>query len=370
VLVRWTARSLLSEPGSLIGSVGGVALALLLVMLVEAMFAGEAQRIVEYLERSRADVWVMQRGVSNMHMASSLVRKDVVEAVRATPGVRRATPILYVNAFLRAGGRRWFSYVVGLRPDAASGGPWAMVDGGARARAGEVVVPDVVASKARLGLGDEVELLGRRLRVSGVSAGTYSMANSVTFVSYDDLADLLSAPEAASYVLVEADGTVSAEALAARIRERIRDVNVMTRADFVESDRRMAMQMGVEIIEIMTWVGSLVAALIVAFTAYTSVVRREREFGVAKALGTPNRALELAALQQAAMLAAGGWIVAVALAHASEPFIEALLPEISLRYHAATVGKLGLATMAIAAAAGWLPARRVGRLDPAIVFRE
>ena len=197
--MRWTVKNLVQEPGSLLASIGGIGLSLLLVILVEGMFAGESERIVAYLQKAGADVWVMQAGVSNMHMATSLVRADLERAVEAVPGVVSATPILYVNAFVEAGGRSWFSYVVGLRSGEERGGPWAMVRGHDRPLQGEAIIPDVVARKSGTDIGDIVAVLGRRLTVVGISAGTYSMANSITFVSYADLAELLSAPTAASY---------------------------------------------------------------------------------------------------------------------------------------------------------------------------
>ena len=50
-ILRWTAKSLLKEPANLFASAGGIALSLLLVILVEGLFAGESERIVAFLRR-------------------------------------------------------------------------------------------------------------------------------------------------------------------------------------------------------------------------------------------------------------------------------------------------------------------------------
>jgi putative ABC transport system permease protein len=368
--LRWTAKNLVLEPGSLLAGAGGIGLSLFLVIPVEGMFAGESERIVAYLRRAGADVWVMQAGVSNMHMATSLVRLDVERAVKAVPGVAAATPILYVNAFVEAGGRSWFSYVVGLRSEEECGGPWAMVKGHDRPEHGEAIIPDVVARKSGTGIGDTITVLGRRLNVVGISAETYSMANSITFVSYTDLAELLSAPMAASYFLVEGAAGESAGALADRIRHAVPDVNAMSRDAFVERDRRMAMQMGIEIIRLMTWIGSLVAAVIVAFTAYTSTVRRSRELGIIKALGVRTCELYGAVLIQTLVLSSLGCAIAWAAAHAVRPVIHGLVPEVSLLYPASRATRLVLATVGVALAGSLVPARRIAHVDSAIVFRD
>lgn len=69
--VRGNTADRVRRPLALIASISASACAFLLVMLFEALFAGESERIVAYLHRADANVWVMQSGVSNMHMATS-----------------------------------------------------------------------------------------------------------------------------------------------------------------------------------------------------------------------------------------------------------------------------------------------------------
>ena len=369
MIARWTLKTLLRERVSLFASAGGIAASLLVVMLLEGMFAGEAERIVAYVKRAGADVWVMQGGVSNMHMASSLMRRELARRVGSLPGVASTTPILYVSTFLTAGDHQWYSYVVGLQAGDVRGGPWAMVAGVDRPGPGEAVIPDVLARKGGLGLGDHVQMFHRRFRVVGVSSGTYSMANSITFVSYTDLADLLSAPEAASYLLVEAAPAVSATALAERIRGAVPEVNALTRDALAERDTRLAMEMGVDIVRVMTWVGSLLAGLIVTFATYSATLRRSRELGVAKALGLSNVALCRAVLLQVAAVCTLGYAMALALASGLRPIVQEFVPEVALRFPPALCVRLALATVAVAAGSALVPGWRIARLDPATVFR-
>lgn len=65
--------------------------AFLLVLLVEAAFAGESERIVACLNRADADVWVMQSGVSNMHMTTSYLADWKVAEIRDVPGSSTST---------------------------------------------------------------------------------------------------------------------------------------------------------------------------------------------------------------------------------------------------------------------------------------
>jgi len=367
---RWTVRNLLDDRGRLVVSVGGVAAALVLVLLLDGVFAGTSEQIVAYPRQTDADVWVMQDGVSNMHMATSVLPADRLAAVAAVPGVAEATPILYVNNFVTTGRRDWFSYVVGLDPDARRGGPWRLASGHAMPGRGEAVIPIEIADQAGLELGDTVSLMGRNLRIAGLSRDTYSMANSVTWVHAADLAELMDAGDGVSYALVKAAPDTSPDALAARINRDVTGVHAMTRTAFVASDRALALQMGADIIRVMTFVGFAVGVLIIGFTVYTATMRRRRELAVAKALGARSRQLLGVIFAQTMLVTAGAFVVAIGLAYAARPLIEWLVPEVAVLYPAASIVKLAIAAGAIGVVASWLPARRVLRIDPGLVFRE
>jgi len=246
-----------------------------------------------------------------------------------------------------------------------------MVRGQALPGPGEAVIPDVLAKKAKLGIGSTINALGRAFTIVGISTDTYSMANSVTFVAYGDLAKLLSVRDGtASYLLIEAAPGTSSADLAARIRAAVPDVNALTREAAVESDRRIAMQMGIGIIGVMTWVGGLVAALVIALTTYTATIRRARELGVVRALGFRQRTLYLTVLVQGGVIAALGYGVALAVAYAVRPLLGVSAPEVALVYSSLSLLRLAATTALIAIAASCLSGRHVARVDPAIAFRE
>lgn len=368
-MLRWLAKTLWMQRLSLLASSGGVAAAFLLVVMLDAVFVGESTRIVAYLERTGADVWVMQRGVTNMHMANSFVWDWKTKRIAALPGVKRATPILYVNTVVKAGGRNWYSFVVGLLPDAQRAGPWAMAEGRAMPGAGEIVVPRLFAQMTGIGLGGEASIADKRFRVVGLSEGTFSMANSIAFVTFIDLEDLLSTSGTVSYVLVDAEPGQDAGKLAARIEQEVEKVTARTREQFVRNDFAIAVQMGVEIIAFMTVIGAALAGLIVAFTAYSQVVQRQRELAIAKALGVRNRAVYLTAAAQAMIITALGFVIASAGAWALPPVISALVPQITLVVTVEALSRTAILALAVAVVSALIPGHLVARVDPASVFK-
>ncbi len=79
-------------------SVVGVALALLLMLSLDALLAGSEEDLVAYIEQSGADIFVSQEGIRNMHMASSAITwRDLTLAGHAD-GVVSASPVLYTTS--------------------------------------------------------------------------------------------------------------------------------------------------------------------------------------------------------------------------------------------------------------------------------
>jgi putative ABC transport system permease protein len=128
-MLRVAFRNLFQNRTRLIVSVGGVALAMLLVLALDAIVAGAERQITAYIEYSGADVFVSQAGVRTLHMSSSSLPLNAVQQVRSQRGVASVTPILYMTNMVVAGGQRSLAYIIGLPPDAQTGGPWRTTSG-------------------------------------------------------------------------------------------------------------------------------------------------------------------------------------------------------------------------------------------------
>ena len=370
MIVRWTLRSLIESPLAAFGSAAAVGAALALVILFEGIWLGEADQVVAYADHTDADIWVMQRGVSNMHMATSLMPDNKRAAVASLQGVADVAPILYLNTLVKAGDRQSFSYVVGITETSTRGGPWSMAKGKSAVKPGEAVIPEVLSSLSGVGVGGRVRIADRWLEVVGLSQGTYSMANPVTFVHSADVAELLSIKGYDSYLLVRTTPGVDPTTAARRIEASIDGVSAFTKAEFVASDRRMAMQMGIEVIELITLIGTVLAAVLVAFTLYTHTIRKRRELSILKALGFRGRQLLGSVLLQAVLLTALGFGLAVVFAYACLFVTNEFVPQVAMELDAAILFKVAAGGLLVALVAATIPASQVIRVDPHSVFQS
>jgi ABC-type antimicrobial peptide transport system permease subunit len=365
---NWTFKSLVRSPLTLTMSVAAAACAMLLAILFEAIYAGEAKQVVAYLENADADVWVMQDGVSNMHMATSYLSDWKAREVRDVDGVASVESILYLNTVIDAGGKKWFSFIVGLDSASKGAGPWSMAAGRSMPGPGEAIVPEVFADMTGLRLGDAVAITDRKFRVSGFSADTFSMGNTVIFVTKNDLEDVMSSLDIVSFMLVRAEPEVSPDVLARRIVHDVAKVNALPSSAFVENDRTMVMQMGVETIALMTMIGGSLAILLVAFTVYSQIARQQRELAIAKALGATNRMLLMSVIAQATAISLVSVLAAVLLALILVPLTDTLVPQVTLRVTGSAIERIAILGVTVAVVASVVPAQRIARADPVTAF--
>jgi putative ABC transport system permease protein len=204
-MIRLAFRNLFQNKIRLVISVGGVALALLLILSLDAIFTGVEQRITVYIDKSGADVFVAQEGVRNMHMASSSLPDSVGRKAKAVPGVASVTPILYLSNYVLVNEDRNLAYIIGLPEKAAFGGPWIISSGRSRPGKGEAIIDHSVAEKSGVHLGDEVEMLGEDFEVVGLSEETSSLVNSVAFISTRDFEELRGSYDTFSFLLAKVE---------------------------------------------------------------------------------------------------------------------------------------------------------------------
>lgn len=363
-------RNLASNRVRLLVSVGGVALALSLTLALEAIYAGVANQLTTYIDRSGADVWVSQPGVRNLHMVASWLPESAIAEVEAVDGVAEATPILFSTDTIAAGDERAVAYVIGLPANSSMGGPWDVVEGSDRVGQGEVIVDRGFARKAGVTLGDRVTVLGREATIVGLSEGTASLVNSVAFVPFDDFRAMRAGAPVVSFVLVRTADGASAEAVAAEIERSVGGVTAQSREVFAAGERRLVTDMSAEIISIMNVIGFVVGLAVVALTVYIATLARRREFGVLKALGARNRVLYRVVLAQAVLSVALGFLIGLAFTWLLGLLVAGTGLGLELAITAASLVKVGLFAAVIGGLAAILPIRQVAGLDPAIVFRR
>lgn len=369
-MFRLAVANLVQNKTRLLISVGGVGLALTLVLFFRAVFDGAEGRLTAYIDRAGADVWVSQEGVQTMHMSESALPASVLEEVKAVPGVEQAVPILYTEGMIEANGKDYIVYVFGVPPDAPLGGPSRLIAGASAPGPGEVIIDHAIASQAGLGVGDKVTLLGRQLTIAALASGTSSLVSSVSFVGMEEFARVRGEGDVISFVLVKVQPGASPEDVAARIGAEVSGVTVQTRQQFAEQERKLVKDMSAEIISIMNTAGYLTGLAVIVLTIYIATVARRREYGVLKAIGVRNGRLFQIVLLQTLLTVGMGLATGLTLTLLLSALIPRFNELIVLSVSADSLLRVTLISSIIAGAAALLPARQLAGLEPVAVIRR
>jgi putative ABC transport system permease protein len=336
-------RDLLHRKRRFVVAVLATAIAFGLAMLLSGVLEHlerENQRVVSMFG---ADQFVVAEGGTGPFSTTRLVPVELVEAVRTSPGVVKATAFAQVRDVLKNKDIN----ELGIEP---GGLGWpAKLDGRHPEQSGEVVVD------ASLGYqeGDEVTLGGEPSTVVGTSHDTtYYFGQPSAFLPLGDFqARFLGGLPLATAVAMQGEANpLPAGTTAYSPAEALTDLNRPQKAG----------NQTIQIISMLLWI---MAAGVVASMLYLSVIERTTELATCKAMGVSNRTLFSALALQGLLLALVSCAVGVLVALALGPTFPFPVEIPTSAYVTALV-----AAVVVGLVASLIGLRRTTRVEPALAF--
>ena len=357
-------RNLFADWKRLLASVGGVGMAVMLILLLEGMWAGIRAQTTIYTDRAGADLYVLQAGVEDLTAGSSVLPLSALDTVRADPDVAWAAPVRTTYAMFELHGTKVAPYVVGSVPG-QPGGVWSLASGRAPRAADEMVPDRVLARRHGIEVGDPVDVAGRSFRVVGLADHSAGFMIPFVFVTHGLVDQMTGSVDRTSFVLV---GTARPSAVAARLRGR--GLNVLSRDEVAKNNLRLATGIYGSPIRLMVGIGLVAGTLVIALTGYTAVVERRREYAIVKAMGASRRRLVRLAVAQNLAIGALGLATGGLLFVAGRAVIVAARPQFAVALTVASVAQATLAALGMTVVASILPARGLAALEPAVAYRS
>jgi putative ABC transport system permease protein len=361
-------RNLFQDKTRLVLSVGGVALAVMLILILNGFLTGMNNQITSYLIHSPGSIAVTQVGIRNMLGATSLLPPGVAAEVEAIGGVGQSIPILSQFIILDLHGKKQPAYMIGYDPK-QGGGPWSLVKGSEPQTDREMVFDRVLAERHDLHIGDTFEVMGQDFTIVGLSDGTTSWMTSFFFIRKTAAEKLLLAPGATSFLLVDTTSEASPRAVIQRIND-LPGVNALNKDEMAANDLNLFAKVFSIPLKLMVGIAFLVGTMIVGLVIYTATIERQREYGVLKAVGASNGVLYRVVVTQALVAALAGALVGVMLAYGAATGIMAARPQFLITLDPRDIIQAFVAGLGMALVAALFPARVVAGLAPAEVFRK
>lgn len=366
--IAW--RNLVREKTRLVVSVGGVAFAVMLILLLQGLYTGVNEEAARYLRSVDADVWVGQASTrGGFGHSVSVLPRELADPLAQVDGVSEVAPLLGRPVVVTGAGRDADVFLMGFDPRIGIGGPPNLVDGDATPGPGEVILDRVFAEEEGFGIGDELQVSGQELRVSGIGSGGSSLITQYAWASIDDVAGASGTPGVVSYFIVRATPGTDPASLAADIVDAVPGTTATTAPEFVSESTADIRESFVPILFVLVVIAMVIGTAVIGLTIYTSVLEKRREYGVLKAIGFSNRRLLGIVWRQSLVAGLLGLAAGTALTLAVAALIEGLLPAFVTIVRPRDVLLVAVAATVMSVLASFLPIRPVTRLDPAEVFR-
>ncbi len=371
-LLAW--RNLVHDKTRFAVTITGIVFAVVLIVVEFGLFIGFTTTTSSLIDHSGADLWITSKRVPYIEQGVPFSERKL-SAVLATPGVQEAQKyIARFTTWKRPDGQQESVQVVGFNLASELGAPWNVIAG----TRPDLEEPDAIfvdeLYKEKLGvhaIGQLVEIRGRQARIAGFTRGIRAFTTSpYVFTSFKNAQDYSQLSEDQTlFILVKAVPGTPIGALRDALLSRVKDVDVVTTAQFSRMTRFYWMfTTGAGIAVLMAAVlGLIVGVVVVAQTIYATTMDHIREYGTLKAMGASNRYLYGVLINQAVISAFIGfvlgmtasWFVVRGSERGGAPIM--LPPEMA-------AGMLGL-TVVMCVVAAMVSINKVTRLDPAMVFK-
>jgi putative ABC transport system permease protein len=373
-------RMLLQERGRLIITLVGIVFSTVLTLIEVAIYLGMMGNATAVVRHTDADIWVVSQNVPNFDFSQPFPAYRI-NRIRALDEVLWAEKIHVWFAFLKlADGRREQAQVIGFNPDSGIGGPWSMVKGvPADVKGGNYIIMDQ-SSQQRLGRLEpgsmwELNLFREQsFKLVALSREALSFTTiPVIFTSYNVIEQNLMGTDfegQTSFIVVKLKDPARILQVVQSLCSALPDNDVYTKQEFINRTvNYWTIQTGMGMAFFLTAIlAVLIGGAIVGQTIYASTMEHLRDFGTLKAMGAHNSDINLVILTQAAVSAALGFAIGVAVTFASRGGIESAGVSMQLPLMLFLVVFAIMLVTCLAAA--YISVRKVRMLDPVMVFRE
>jgi putative ABC transport system permease protein len=366
-------RMLLHDRATTAGSILGVVAIIFLVGQQLSILLGLLTYMSVLVDHSGADIWVSTKNTQNVNSGGSLPMA-YTERIRGLREIEWVEPIVTTGGLYRlTGGRYQGVQVVGLTRPEITGGPWRFHEGSIKVLLDRESVTvdrtdlDVLGNPE---LGTVSEISSKRVRIGAITQSIRGFEGSLVFTNMDKAREIGGVPaDRCSHVLVKLKpGFLIADAVA-KMHELLPNTEIMSSRELSKSTRVYYLSnTGIGgSIGFSTLVGTLVGIVIITLTMYTTVLNRQKDFAVLRALGARGKDIAICILFQALLIAAIGLILGFLLLAL---FLYATLDSSLPTYMPLWIPPVHAGfTVLLCLAASLLAMRRAVKIEPATAFR-
>lgn len=353
-----------------------VAFSALLIALQCGLLLGLFSITSMTVDKTTAHIWMGAPAVLSVDLGGP-IHMNQLALLANDPDVDPSQVEPYIQGFsywARPDGGRELCMVVGARLEPGSIGRVAALTDDLCAKLSlpmSVVVDESDLDRLGVkGVGDTVEVVGRRVEIVGVTKGVKSLAGPYVFCTLDTARTLLrQLPDQMSYGLARCHDPAKAKEVVARLHDQAPSLSTFTADDFSFASRMhwLTKTKGGIALGYAAVLGLLVGAVVTSQTLYAATVASLREYAVLRALGIPRWRMSMMVLQQSFWVGIIGVLLSLPAIYGSAALAERLGVKVDLHWWL-MLGAAGI-TLATALVAGLVALRSLRLVEPATLLR-
>jgi MacB-like periplasmic core domain/FtsX-like permease family len=348
----------------------GVATSTLLILVLLATYRTVSLGIVSYAGQEPIDLWVAPTGTDNLVRSSAILPHNVVDVLLLIEGIQTAAPIIrsFVNAESVDGLRRSTLLALGYPGPDGLGGPPEIHSGHAPRQLTDIAIDRAAAYRLEVGIGDELKINGMPMKVVGITRRTNLMATQFAFMDTTH-AELSSGfKDRVSFVAVALHEDAD-EFTVIREIERHPGLSVFRRTEWVANNLQEVAAGFRPMVLLITAVGLIAAAVLVALLVQSVVDDRRSEIAVLLAMGVPLSNVSFAILAHVAKLVGTGSVLGGICSFILSTSLERWAPSVEMQTAYSDIIGIVVLLSAVGVLAAILPTARLRLIDPVEAFR-
>lgn len=368
-MIQLAIRNLITERTRFAFSAAGIGFAVFLITVMISLYQGWKVNIGGFVEDVDGDAWVAREGTTDFINAASILPLELGDDLESDGRVTTAYPLIDRFLAFTHGDTSVELQLIGYDIDSGIGGPPRIVSGRGEPRGNEIVIDQIASREFGVGVGDVISNGGADVEIIGISSGGNFAVTQAAFMEHDAAAALVKTEGLTTFFVVSLEDPADFEAWRTEMIAANPGITAFTSGEFAEATRRRILDSVLPILLMIIGLAFIVGIAITSLTIYTATVERTREFGVMKAVGFNNLDLFRLVAAQSLIIGIFGFVFGALLTIVLSTFADRLVATFLLHVRLQDLALVLLVTLVMAILSAIVPARRVGGIDPAVVFR-
>jgi putative ABC transport system permease protein len=357
---KMVVANLVHRPTRSFIAMSAIALEVVMILMVVALFYGLLNGSKESQLGVGADLMVMPPGASSIiGLSGAPIPIKVGDKLRQVPHVASAVPAVW-----------WFTskpieiiYGIDLASYDTLPPKFLYLSGGPFQGPYDVIVDDYFAGMNHKKVGDTIEILAHDFRISGIVPHGKGCRKCLPL---ETLQDLVSAQGHASVFYIKVDDPASADQVEKAIEAipGMEKYSVRSMPEFLSTmtpDNLPGFDLAIRIV---IGVAVVVGFLVIFQSMYTAVMERTREIGILKSLGASKWYIVNVVLRETLLLAAAGIVAGIVISLVTRHAIMFEKPVLRLFWSNEWALRAAVIALVGALAGALYPALKAAQRDP------